>query len=121
MPTIRSTSRPPLRTNKVGILLTLNRAAVAGLGRSLFRRHVPPSVSNTFPSGFTTINFLSLAHIVPKLIDVERRYIAALESDLAAINDADARAAVEKLLAVKKRHLPQLETLLTAQPQPASA
>jgi hypothetical protein len=102
-------------------IIAHERKAVAALGQFLARRRMPLGYIGSFPTSFTTINFLSLEYIVPRLIDFERRSSAALEADLAAISDAEARTVVEKLLAAKKRHLPLLETLLTSQPQPASA
>jgi hypothetical protein len=88
-----------------------DRSAAAALGRFLFRRHVPPSVSNTFPVSFTTANFLALEHLLPRLIDAQRQAIAELERDAAAVADADAKAELRKLLTVKRMHLSELEGL----------
>ena len=88
-----------------------DRAAVAGLGRFLFKRHIPPSFSGSFPGGFMTINFLSLEHLLPRLVDAQRQAVADLERDAAAAADADAQAELEKLLAVKRLHLSELEAL----------
>ncbi len=88
-----------------------DRTETASLGRFLFRRHVAPFFSNTFPVGFTTINFLSLEHLLPRLIADQRRAVADLERDAAAVADPDARAELEKLLAVKREHLAELEAL----------
>ena len=73
----------------------------------------------SFPSGFTTINFLSLTHILPRLIDFEKKSVADLERDLPVIGDAGARERLTKLLQQKREHLRELELL--AMPQPASA
>jgi hypothetical protein len=100
-------------------IVSYERKALAALGQFLARRRIPLTYIGSFPTSFTTINFLSLGHIVPKLIDFERSSIAALETDLAALSDPGARTLVEKMLAAKKRHLPMLESLLAAKPQPA--
>jgi hypothetical protein len=98
------------------------REAVAALGRFLVRRRTPPGYIGSFPSSFTTINFLSLAHLLPRLIEYERGSIAELERDLAAITDAEARAYVARLLELKRKHLPLLEGLLSSHsPQPAAS
>ncbi len=88
-----------------------DREATASLGRFLFRRHVPPSFFGTFPVGFTTINFLSLEHLLPRLVADQRRAVADLERDAAAVSDPDAKAELEKLLAVTREHLSELEAL----------
>jgi hypothetical protein len=91
--------------------------AVTELGQFLVRQRVPLPFLPSYPAHFTTINFLALDYVLPRLADYERQSIAGLERDLAALKDPAARAAVEKLLAVKRRHLPQLEALIPAQSQ----
>ena len=88
-----------------------DRAATTGLGRFLFRRHIPPSFTGSFPGGFMTINFLALEHLLPRLIASQRQAVADLERDAAAVTDPDARAELDKLLAVKREHLAELEAL----------
>jgi hypothetical protein len=96
--------------------------AIAALGRYLVRRHLPPPHPGNYPSSFTTINFLSLDYLLPRLVEHERRSLAELERDLPRVTDAEARAEVEKLAAVKGLHLRELEQLAAAQqPQPAGA
>lgn len=94
--------------------------AAAALNRFLVRRHAPPAYPGTFPMAFTTINFVTLQHLRPLLIDYERKAIAELDRDLVHITDAEARAQVEQLLARKRRHLEALEHLGAEQPQPAA-
>lgn len=98
-------------------LIAAERAAVADLGRFLVRQRLALPFLPSFPAHFTTINFLSLDFILPRLIEEERRSIADLEDDLALLRDAAARSEVEKMLALKRRHLPRLEELASAQPQ----
>ena len=98
-------------------LIAAERAAVNCLGQFLVRRRIPLPFLPSYPAHFTTINFLALDFLLPRLIEQERRSIADLERDLAALHDPAARAEVEKLLALKRRHLPQLEELASAQPQ----
>lgn len=100
-------------------IISAEREALTALGRFLLRQHIPLPYLPTFPSSFTTINFLALDYVLPRLIDYERRAIAELERDLPALKDSAAHAEVEKLLALKRRHLPQLEALVPAR-TPAS-
>jgi hypothetical protein len=98
-------------------LIAAEREAVAFFGRFLVRHRVPLPFLPSYPAHFTTINFLALDFILPRLIEHERQSIAELESDLAAVKSPEARAEVEKLLAIKRKHLPQLEELASEQPQ----
>jgi len=45
---------------RVSEIVAEDRGATEALGRFLFRRRIPPSFSGAYPSGFTTMNFLSL-------------------------------------------------------------
>lgn len=96
---------------RLGEIVAEDREATAGLGRFLFRRHIAPSFTGSFPSAFTTINFLSLDYLLPRLAASQRKALADLERDLAAVTDAEAKTELEKLLAVKRLHLSELEAL----------
>jgi hypothetical protein len=85
--------------------------AVAALGQFLVRRRIGLPYVGPYPTGFTTINFLALDYLLPRLADAERRAIADLERELALIKDEAARRQVQDLLDVKRRHLPALEAL----------
>jgi hypothetical protein len=98
-------------------LIAAERRAVTELGQFLVRQRVGLPFLPSFPVHFTTINFLALDYVLPRLADYERQSIADLERDLAGLKDPLARGAVEKLLAVKRRHLPQLEALIPSQSQ----
>jgi hypothetical protein len=112
-----TTARDSRAVDALRKLLAEEAGAVAALGRFLFRRHVPVASLGSYPSSFTTMNFLALEYLLPRLIDYERHSIAELERDLAAVADPEARAEVEKLLAVKRRNLPALEGLAAGQPK----
>lgn len=98
-------------------LIAAECAAAVCLGRFLVRRRIPLPYLPSYPVQFTTINFLALDFLLPRLIEHERQSIADLERDLAEIKDPSGRAEVEKLLALKRRHLPQLEEMASTQPQ----
>lgn len=100
-------------------LIATERQALAGLGRFLLRQRIPLPYLPSYPADFTTINFLALDYILPRLIDYEHRSIAELERDLPALKEPAAHAEIEKLLALKRSSLARLETLVPAQ-EPAS-
>ena len=92
------------------------REAVVELGRFLVRRRIPLPYLPPYPAHFTTINFLALDFLLPRLIEHERISIADLERDRAVLKDPEAQAEVEKLLTLKRQHLRRLEELACAQP-----
>jgi hypothetical protein len=98
-------------------IIAAEREAVTRLGQFLVRQRIPLPYLPPYPASFTTINFLALDYVLPRLIEHERQSIAELQSDLQALKEPGARAEVEKLLMVKRRHLPELEALVPSQPQ----
>ena len=72
------------------------------------RRHNVPYLGS-YPSNFTTINYVALDYIVPKLVADERRGLTELQQDLASVADPEARAILEKIAATKRTHLKALE------------
>lgn len=98
-------------------IIAAERDAVTRLGQFLVRQRIPLPYLPPFPTSFTTINFLALDYLLPRLIEHERQSIAELEVDLHAVKEPAARAEVEKLLAMKRRHLPQMEALVPSQPK----
>jgi hypothetical protein len=102
-------------------LVAAEGQAVTEFGEYLVRRRMPTPVLGSYPASFTTINFLSLSYLLPRLLEAERRSVAELQRDLPAITDAGARAQLDKLLAVKRRTLEGLERLTPQRTQPASA
>jgi hypothetical protein len=94
-------------------------AAVSALGRFLIRQGLMPSFLGSYPASFTSFNFVALDFLLPRLIQEEKRLIAALTDDLGAIDNAGAKLVVEGLLEVKKKNLATLESLAAPQPVPA--
>jgi hypothetical protein len=83
--------------------------ALAGLVRFMHRHHVSPPVLGAFPSHYTTINFVSLDHLLPPLLKEQRFAVAELERDLAALPESDARHILWEYLELKRRHVHALE------------
>jgi hypothetical protein len=116
-----TSSRDSAAWSKLQQLLAEEGAAVASLGRFLARRRSPVSFLGSYPSSFTTLNFVALEHLVPRLVAYQRRAIADLARDLARISDPEAQAQVAMLLEIKGRDLPLLEGLNAPHSEPATA
>jgi hypothetical protein len=102
-------------------IVATHNNAVAALGQYLTKLRQPLGYLGSYPSNFTTINFLSLEYILPKLVASERANVAALDRDLHSISDKDARAQIEKLLDVKKKQLEKLEFLAASHTKAATS
>jgi hypothetical protein len=92
--------------------------AVVALVKQLTRRRVAPASIGSYPSGFTSYNFLSLSHLLPQLVRTERESLARLEADAPRVADSELRHAVDQFLAGKRDRLARLEALTAP---PASA
>lgn len=93
------------------------RTATAALGQFLYRQRVPPAYLGSYPQEYTTINYVALDHLLPLVVENQRRAVARLERDLAATTDPAARTQVEKILLLKARHLGALQVLAEAHPE----
>jgi hypothetical protein len=107
--------------DKLRSLVAAERQALNHLGLFLTKRKVGLRYIGSFPASFTTLNFLALDAILPRLIDFEDKSVKQLEADLPAITDPDAKALVEKLLQTKRENWTQLTGLQATLKQPASA
>jgi hypothetical protein len=87
------------------------REATAALSRFLARNRLSPPYLGAYPSYFTCYNYMSVAKLVPLLVQHQQTSLAALERDLAGIHDADARLQVQQVVEMKQRHLKSLEIL----------
>jgi hypothetical protein len=98
-------------------LIDEERVAIAAFAKYLVRQHIPVPHLGSYPVGFTTLNFVSLDHLLPLLVDWERQAILDLEHDLESFTDADCRRQIQKLLTTKQQHLKTLEGLAIAHPE----
>jgi hypothetical protein len=87
------------------------REATASLGRFLYRQRQTLPYLGAYPSHFTTLNYVALDYLLPKLAEEERAEIAGLERDLNELIDPEAREEIDKLLSIKRRHLQTIESL----------
>jgi hypothetical protein len=105
----------------LGPIVEEERAALADVALFLDRNHVPLPYVGSYPTAFTTRNFVSLQNLVPSLIEEERRSIGVIERELAELNDAEAREIVRKLFDIKRRHLRLLEDRTTSSTEAVAA
>jgi hypothetical protein len=96
-----------------------HKRALVALGRFATRHRVALSYLGSYPSSFTTANFLALDHLLPRLIDSERSSLEQLQAETELAADGEARTVLEQFLAAKRSQLARLELL--ASPSPASA
>ncbi len=106
--------------DKLQNLIDEELQAAGALGRFLYQNHAGLPYLGTYPSCFTSLSFVSLDHLLPMLVDEQRRAAAQLEIDLHKLTDAEARAQVQKTLDMKRRHLTTLESLAAVHPQPVA-
>jgi hypothetical protein len=95
-------------------LVQEERKATGALLQLFARREHTVPYLGSFPESFTTINFVSLDHLLPLLVDAERQGLEQLQSDLAKLTDPQLRDQVSKMVEMKRRHLATLKTLITS-------
>ena len=93
------------------------RAEVVRLTRQLQKRHLDLPKMGSFPSQFTTINYVTIDYLLPRLIAEGQRDIAELQGRLHLAVDDEVRGWMQGYLARKERHLQALQ-VLTANPTP---
>jgi hypothetical protein len=97
------------RARQVRQLIEEENQAIGELMRFLFRRHWTPPYLGSYPADFTTLNYVSLDYLLPRLVHEERRALARLEADLVGLTDAECRNQVQRIMEMKRRHLQVLE------------
>jgi hypothetical protein len=85
---------------------------IAAVVRFLSRNRVLPAPLGPYPMVFTNINYMSLEHLVPLLIENQRHRVAELEHAMVGMSDVESRRQAETYLAMKRRHLQKLEEML---------
>lgn len=95
-------------------LIRAESAVLIAIGQLLLKHRVTPATHSTFPSSFTSLNFVQVEYLLPRLIETEKSLLAELEQDAAAITCESARDLIERLRAVKLENLSKLESLAAA-------
>src|SRR4051812_40249090 len=70
---------------KLGEVCAAHREAVAALGRYLAKLRQPVASIGSYPASFTTLNFLSLEHVLPRLVASEVEHLTMLQQTLASV------------------------------------
>jgi hypothetical protein len=83
------------------------------LGRLLQKRHIPMPGLGAYPTSFTSMNYVSLSFLIPRLIAAQRQSLADLENDARQVQDEPFRELLRAFHELKRRHLAELETLIT--------
>lgn len=97
--------------DKLRKIVNEDQEAVAVLAQLLTANRAGLPYQPGFPADFTTINFISLDHLVPRLVKQQQATISQLQADLGLMTEHHARAAIEQLITTKKRHLAELQSL----------
>jgi len=87
------------------------RRNTAALGQFLVRRKIGVPYLGPYPDSFTSMNYVSLDYLLPRLVEYQHRAIRQLQADLRKLSDVDATEQVERILDAKRRHLQILERL----------
>jgi hypothetical protein len=97
------------------------RQMIAAYSKFLARCRIRMPHLGPYPVSFTTLNYVSLEHLLPIMAEHEQQSIAALERDVTQLSDdAEAQEQVRKILDMKRRHLQMFEALAAAHPETAS-
>lgn len=86
-------------------------AAVGRLIRFLQRHHATPPLLGSFPSEFTSVNFVALAHLLPALQKDEQKGITELEQALAILPHGEVHDLLSEYLQTKRRTLETLNRI----------
>jgi hypothetical protein len=100
--------------SQLQVLIREEQEALAGLARLLQRHHLAPLPSGMYPVSFTTLNFVSLDHILKLLNAYEERSSADLRAAVAEAKHHETRQLLESFLELKQRHLATLRQLLAS-------
>jgi hypothetical protein len=101
---------------KIQDIAAEERDATARLTRHLQKKRLrlPPHFS--FPSHFTTINFVSIDYLLPRLIAEHESEVAELEGRLAKVECEEVRDLAQHYLDRKRRDLQSLKDLTAKSP-----
>jgi hypothetical protein len=83
--------------------------ALGRILRRLAKSHISMTQLGAYPLNYTTMNFVSVEYLLPRLVADQRARIHNMERIHASLPEGEPKQLVAALLAVKKRHLEQLQ------------
>lgn len=92
-------------------IATEETAALESFGKVLETLRVSLPYLGSFPVEFTDLNFVTIRHLLPKLIAEHKGDLVKLEVEILTCTDVIARAAVQRLAELQRRHLKEMEAL----------
>lgn len=101
---------------KVQEIAAEERDATARLTRHLQKKRLRLPPTESFPSHFTTINFVSIDYLLPKLITEHANEVAELEVRLPKVESEEVRDLAQHYLDRKRRDLQALKDLTAKAP-----
>jgi hypothetical protein len=96
---------------QVRLLAEEERDYVSRLSRFLQKRHFGVPKISTYPSHFTTLNFVTIDYLLPKLIHEAERELATLSGWLLRMDEDEGRVHIQGYLEMKEWHLQILQEL----------
>jgi len=108
------------RRHRIDGLARDEQQAVGTLIRFLQKEHVTPPLLAAFPSRYTTINFVSLDHLLPAVVEQQQQGVTELEKALHHLPESEGRHVLWEYLEAKRRRLQALEGDRQEQPTPIS-
>lgn len=97
--------------DRVRAIAASERDATARLTRHLQKKRLPLAPVESYPSHFTTLNFVKLDFILTKVIAEHEKEIAEIGSRLRDAADEEIRTLAEAYLARKRRDLEALREI----------
>jgi hypothetical protein len=97
------------------------RDEAARLTRLMQKMHLNPPKTGSYPSHYTTMNFVTLDYLLPKLIAENEKEIAQIEAGLRQLADGETSKPAQSYVAMKRRHLEALQSLAAAKMPAATA
>jgi hypothetical protein len=106
--------------SRLRTLQTEEARAIRKLAEFLLKHRGTPG-GPVFPEEFTTLHFVGLDHLLPRLVAFQRWLVHEAGQNLDNLKDPIARSFCEPLLAMNRQHLAELERLSSQETEAGSA
>lgn len=91
------------------------RDAVSKMMRYLQKQHQRRVVFGSYPSHYTTMNYVTIDHLLPKLVADTESQIAELDKASQSDSNSEVHAMIRSFVQVKRRHLAALKMMMNPQ------